>query len=87
MQKFNFLPLATYVAQMVFVKTFRHQNTSTAIRLSQLLEEEVKLSSFAVVEPGKGLHVQVSSYHHSITHETLGFVKVIPSLHKENDCS
>lgn len=45
MQQFSFLPLATYVAQMVFAKTFRDQNTSAAIRLWELLEKEVKLSS------------------------------------------
>lgn len=37
MQQFIFLPVATYTAQMVFVKTFSHRNSSGAIRKSSEL--------------------------------------------------
>lgn len=89
MQQFIFLPLATYTAQMVFVKTFSHQNTSAAIRKSSELLEEVKPSSAAATEMGK------ASEWKSLLTDTQSNVKLWPlsncdtfPLHfRENDCS
>lgn len=75
MQQFNFLLLATYTAQMVFVKTFSHQNTSVAMRnLQSFGRSQTKFS--CCNGDGRGLRVEVSSYRHSIKRETLAFVKL-----------
>ncbi len=89
MQQFIFQPLATYTAQMVFVKTFSHQDTSVAIRKSSELLEEVKQSSTAAMETGKAPEWK------SILTDTQSNVKLWPlsdsdtfPLHfRANDCS
>lgn len=54
MQQFVFLLLATYTAQVVFVKTFTDQSISEAIRKSSSAESQSKFSRWRLERPPSG---------------------------------
>lgn len=81
MQQFIFLPLATYTAQMVFVKTFSHQNTAIRLQKSSEVLEEVKPSSAAATETGK------ASVWKSLLTDTQSNVKLWPLSNSTFPCT